>query len=178
MFEKFYESFEEFSGRLIEVRDKGLVVRRNFSSLELKEDFTYDTINEQVTEEEVYRGFHIYKYSDGRSERFLYSQDMLSPSSSATMYSSVDEIKAKIDERYSQRQHNSFTFEKNFELGFRVIPAYERVNEIYTPKLHTPGSIVQVLDVELNKDTILDPEEEALFKGDKLLDDFYRVFQK
>lgn len=94
------------------------------------------------------------------------------------MYSSVDEIKAKIDERYSQRQHNSFTFEKNFELGFRVIPAYERVNEIYTPKLHTPGSIVQVLDVELNKDTILDPEEEALFKGDKLLDDFYRVFQK
>lgn len=178
LFEKFYESFEEFSGRLIEVRDKGLVVRRNFSSLELKEDFTYDTINEQVTEEEVYRGFHIYKYSDGRSERFLYSQDMLSPSSSATMYTSVDEIKAKIDERYSQRQHNSFTFEENFELGFRVIPAYERVNEIYTPKLHTPGSIVQVLDVELNKDTILDPKEEALFKGDKLLDDFYRVFQK
>lgn len=178
LFEKFYDNFQEFSGKLIEIRDKGLVVHRNFSNLELKDDFTYDTINKQVTEEEVYRGFHIYKYSDGQKEYYLFSQDMLSPYSSASKYQSVDEIKAKIDERYSQRQYNSFTFEKNFELGFRVIPAYERVNEIYTPRVHTPGSIVQILDIELDRNTILDPEEAALFKGDKLLDDFYRIFRK
>lgn len=90
------------------------------------------------------------------------------------MYDSVEEIKGIINSNYDHKE----TFSSRFEKDFRMIPAYERVNAIHTTRYHAPGSVVKVLDIELDRNTTLDPEEEALFTGDNLLRDFYRVFKK
>lgn len=178
IFEKFYDNFLEFSGKLIEIRDSTLVIRKNFNSLGSADDLTYDTINKYITEEEIYRGIHIYKYFNGQETRYLYSQDMITPSSNATKYLSIEDVRNRIDERYSQTSSNPYTFSKNFELGFRIIPSYERVNEVPVNIQHIPGSIVQVLDISLDQNTILDNEEASLFIGNKTLEDFYKIFKK
>lgn len=175
IFEQFYENLSEFSGRLIRVADKELVIRRTFNSLEVVEDFTYDTITKQTATVEVYRGIHIYSYKDGEKTWYLYSQDGLSPTSSSSKYSSMEDVKARIDQKYA---NSGFTFKKNFELGFRVIPSYEQVNSIFITKNHMPRSIVQVLDIELNKDIELNEKEESLIIGDRPLSDFYDLFRR
>lgn len=90
------------------------------------------------------------------------------------MYDSVEEIEGIINSNYDSKE----TFASRFESDFRVIPAYERVNAIHTTRYHAPGSVVKVLNIELDRNTTLDPEEQALFTGDALLKDFYRVFKK
>lgn len=104
----------------------------------------------------------------------MFSQDALSPKTISRMYDSVEEIEGIINSNYDYKE----TFDSRFELDFRVIPAYERVNAIHTTRYHAPGSVVKILDIELDRNTTLDPEEQALFSGDSLLRDFYKVFKK
>lgn len=174
LFDKFYENFTEFTGKLRGITDKGITIQRVPSDLENVYGFTYSTISSQTTLEEVFRGFNIYKYTDGARTKFMFSQDALSPKTISRLYDSVEEIKGIINSNYDYEE----TFASRFEPDFRVIPAYERVNAIHTTRYHAPGSVVKVLDIELDRNTILDPEEQALFSGDSLLRDFYRVFKK
>ena len=174
LFEKFYESFTEFTGKLKGITDKGITVQRVPSDLENAYGFTYSTISSQTTLEKVFRGFNIYKYTNGARTKYMFSQDALSPKSISRMYDSVEEIEGIINSNYDSKE----TFASRFESDFRVIPAYERVNAIHTTRYHAPGSVVKVLNIELDRNTTLDPEEQALFTGDALLKDFYRVFKK
>lgn len=150
------------------------LVQRVPSDLENAYGFTYSTISNQTTLEKVFRGFNIYKYTDGTRTKFMFSQDALSPKTISRMYDSVEEIEGIINSNYDYKE----TFASRFELDFRVIPAYERVNAIHTTRYHAPGSVVKILDIELDRNTTLDPEEQALFSGDSLLRDFYKVFKK
>ena len=174
LFDKFYENFTEFTGKLRGITDKGITIQRIPADLENAYGFTYSTISSQTTLEEVFRGFNIYKYTDGARTKFIFSQDALSPKTISRLYDSVEEIKGIINSNYDYKE----TFASRFEPDFRVIPAYERVNAIHTTRYHAPGSVVKVLDIELDRNTTLDPEEQALFSGDSLLRDFYRVFKK
>lgn len=174
LFDKFYENFTEFTGKLKGITDKGITIQKVSNDLESAYGFTYSTISNQVTLEEVYKGFNIYKYTDGTKIKFMFSQDALSPKTISKMYDSVSEIQEIINSNYDYKE----TFASRFEPNFRVIPAYERVNAIYTTKYHAPGSIVKVLNIELDRNTVFDPEEQALFTGNSLLKDFYRVFKK
>lgn len=174
LFDKFYENFTEFTGKLRGITDKSIIVQRVPSDLENAYGFTYSTISNQTTLEKVFRGFNIYKYTDGTRTKFMFSQDALSPKTISRMYDSVEEIEGIINSNYDYKE----TFDSRFELDFRVIPAYERVNAIHTTRYHAPGSVVKILDIELDRNTTLDPEEQALFSGDSLLRDFYEVFKK
>lgn len=159
-------------GLLKEIVDN--LVQRVPSDLENAYGFTYSTISNQTTLEKVFRGFNIYKYTDGTRTKFMFSQDALSPKTISRMYDSVEEIEGIINSNYDYKE----TFASRFEPDFRVIPAYERVNAIHTTRYHAPGSVVKILDIELDRNTTLDPEEQALFSGDSLLRDFYKVFKK
>lgn len=73
VFEKFYENFTEFTGKLRGITDKGITIQRVPSDLENAYGFTYSTISSQTTLEEVFRGFNIYKYTDGTKTRYMFS---------------------------------------------------------------------------------------------------------
>lgn len=174
LFQKFYDNFTEFTGKLKGITDKGLTIQTVPADLENAYGFTYSTISTQTTFEKSFKGFNIYKYTDGSRTKYMFSQDALSPKTISRMYDSVEEIEEIIKSNYDYKE----TFATRFEPDFRVIPAYERVNAIHTTRYHAPGSIVKILDIELDRNTTMDPEEQALFTGDSLLRDFYRVFKK
>ena len=174
VFDKFYENFAEFTGKLKEITDKGITIQRVPADLENAYGFTYSTISNQITLEEVYRGFNIYKYTDGTKTKYLFSRDALTPKTIARMHNSVSEIKGIINSNYDFSE----TINTKFEPNFRVIPAYERVNAIYTTRYHAPGSVVKVLNIELDRNTVFDPEEQTLFTTESLLSNFYNVFKK
>ena len=179
IFNKFYENFSEFTGTLVKITDKNLIIFRNARNLENVEDATYDTINDSTIEQEVYKGYHIYKYIDGVRVRYLYSLDKPSPKMNPKFYApdETGNIPASLYKDIDKRVESD-TFSEQFEIGFRSMPEFERVNEIYTSIKHIPGSIVQVLNVPLNKHTILDPNEKKLLVGKYGLKDFFNEFKK
>lgn len=175
LFNKFYPNFTEFAGKLVAINDKNLIIHTLPRTVENAYGFTYSRIRQLTSLEEVYRGFNIYKYIDNGITGYIYTQEALSPKTYISkLYNTLDEVKAIIDNDYE----DNLTFSKNFETGFRMIPAYERVNTIFTHKWHEPGSIIKILDIELDRNTILDPSEEGLFTGEKTLADFYDEFRK
>ena len=174
LFNKFYENFTEFVGKFKGTTDKGIIIQKLVETLGNRYGFTYSTISEQVIFDSTFRGFNIYKYTDGIRTRYMFSQDVITPSTITKMYNSIEEIQNIINQKYD----TNITFSSNFEPEFRMIPAYERVNAISTTKYHAPGSVVKILNIELDKNTILDTEEKILLNGDSLLKDFYNHFKK
>lgn len=175
LFEKFYPNLQDVAAQLKGFVDRSLIIRTLPRTLENTYGMTYSTIAEQTKLEDTYRGFNIYSLTRNGKVSYLFSQDVLTPKTiAAKLYNTVGEVQEVIDSNYNYKE----TFSTRFETGFRMIPAYERVNAVYTTRWHEPGSVVKVLNLELDRNTILDPEESALFKGNALLSDFYRVFQK
>lgn len=176
LFDKFYPNFTEFVGKLVSISDDKLTIRTLPRTAEAAYGLTYSTIPQKTKLEESYRGYNIYQYTDKNGRvKYLYTQDALNPKTYIQkLYNSSDEIKSIIDNDYE----SNLTFSGNFETGFRMIPPFERVNSVFSNKWHEAGSVVKVLDIELNRNTILDPDEESLLKGDMMLSDFYNTFKK
>lgn len=175
IYEQFKDNFEDFTGTLVQVTDKDLKIRSKFfKNLSETDDFTYDTVKDFVTEEDLYRGFHIYKYDDGEKTKYYYSQDILTPESRARGYERIEDIYPRINEYYDK----SYYFSTGFRSAFYIMDQYERVNSINDGRYYAPGSVVQVLDVSLDRDTALNQDEELIITGEKKLSDFYKHFKK
>ena len=85
-----------------------------------------------------------------------------------------EEIYRRVDIAYK----NKLSFVKGFDAGFRTIPAYERVNSVFVRRFYMPGSVVKVLDIELNKDTEFNADERLILDNPKAtLADFYKLFE-
>ena len=168
MFELFSEHLVDSEFSLFEVTNNSLIVKSIYSTLEDKYGFTYSTIKNDVSIDSSYRGFIIYKYQD----KYFVSKDLLTPKSYSKSYSSPELAKAIIDQKYQNQFNLSY-----FEPSFLMIPKYERVNDIWTTKYHADGSIVRVLDIAIDRDTILDNTEAALFTNKKNLNDFFEEFE-
>ena len=167
MFELFSNELVDSDFSLFEITNDSLIVKSIFSTLEDKYGFTYSTIKNNVNIDSIYRGFVIYKYQD----KYFVSKDLLTPKSSSRSYASSELARATIDQSYKSKLKMS-----TFEPSFLMMPRYERVNDIWTTKFHADGSIVRTLDISIDRDTILDNTEAALFVGDKKLDDFFEEF--
>ena len=159
----------------IEIADNQLVIRAKFPTVEDIYGLTYSSIKEQVRfTGEVYRGFHIYEWNDGSKTRYLYNQGAITPTSKAEAADSIEEIYRRVDIAY----RNKLSFVKGFDAGFRTIPAYERVNSVFVRRFYMPGSVVKVLDIELNKDTEFNADERLILDNPKAtLADFYKLFE-
>lgn len=175
LFNKLNDKFTEFSGKLVEIADNQLVIRAKFPTVEDIYGLTYSSIKEQVRfTGEVYRGFHIYEWNDGSKTRYLYNQGAITPTSKAEAADSIEEIYRRVDIAY----RNKLSFVKGFDAGFRTIPAYERVNSVFVRRFYMPGSVVKVLDIELNKDTEFNADERLILDNPKAtLADFYKLFE-
>lgn len=175
LFNKLNDKLIEFSGKLVEIADNQLVIRVKFPSLEDIYGLTYPAIKEQIRfTGEVYRGFHIYEWNDGSKIRYLYGQGAITPKSKAEPADSIEEIHRRVDIAYRDK----LSFVKGFDAGFRIIPAYERVNSVFVRNFYMPGSVVKVLDIELDKDIQFNADEKLVLDNPKAtLNDFYNLFK-
>ena len=177
LFNKLNEKFTELSVKLVNITDGQLVIRSMYPTLGNVYGLTYSTIKEQIKfTNEVYRGYHIYQWSDGSKVKYLYGQGAITPYSRAETLDSLDQVYKRIDNAYKDR--DKLNFVKGFDKGFRTIPAYERVNSVFLRNFYAPGSVVKVLNIELNGDTQLNENEKFILDNSKsTLEDFYQLFK-
>lgn len=177
VFQKFYDNnFEEFSGKLVEVRNNDLVIYRNGRTLETTDDITYPIIEKQVVEVRIYKGYHIFKRINDNSETYTYNQHGITPKTRGVSfnYSSLEKVYSDID-----NDANNLTFVKGFDADIRFVSSYERTNNLYSKKFYAPETVIKMLDIALDRDTILDPEEATLLANEtKKLSNFYDTFKK
>ena len=158
VFNKFNEKLVDLTCRFRHIKgDKIYLKKKQFPTVNDIYGYTYSTVNDNFKYVKTYRGFNIYQ--NVTNGTYMFSQDVITPYTRVSKYNSSEEIERAIDVRYDSGQYN---FGTNFDASWRILPAYERVNSLWVNKYYSPGSVVKILDIALDRNTILDPAEAAL----------------
>jgi hypothetical protein len=95
MFKKLMTYLVEVPGKFLNFNGKNFVILSSFPSIENKYGYNYSTVkNLFVNIGERYKGFNIYRYVDeGGKEWYIRTKEIISPSTRADMYDSLDKVK-------------------------------------------------------------------------------------
>lgn len=146
--------------------------KNNSFKLSETQNYTYDTIDKFLVPQEVYKGFIIYKDTQSvDTPKYYYSQGLLSPNSSNKAYSSIEELKQKIDDKQFNKKLSIFSPEFYYENNTPFKLYLERNSFLYPEK-----TTLKKYKTTLKKYDKIDQEYASLLVNGTL-DDFYTFFK-
>ena len=178
----------EFDYKYLKFENDKLYFKKIYHTLESKYGIGYDTLK-LFKEVESYKGFKIYQWNDDGINKYNFSFEHVTPNSQDNIIEEnseevIDIIKQKIDKIVSQQElyNNSL-----IQFKFRDIIDQNENETIYEDELSTyivsvgknliTKSIIDSLDVPIDKDTVIYNSEDSLFYPKQTLQDFYNIIK-
>ena len=147
--------------------------KNNSFTLSETQNYTYDTIDKFLVPQEVYKGFIIYKDVQSKeSPKYYYSQGLLSPNTSAKSYSSIEELKQRIDSKQYDKKLSVFSPEFYYEANTPFKLYLQKNSFLYPAK-----STFKKYKTTLTKYDSIDQEYNSLLTNGTL-EDFYTYFSE
>lgn len=177
IFEKFSEYLVDFKVKLDKVTSTHLNLKTIFRSIQNIYDYSYSEVRKSFKLEDSYRGYNIYSYNTNSGTKYLYTKDIVNPYTELKNFKSINDIKQLIDQKYESTDPNKNINFSQFDPSLQFISSNERVSSIKARKFYAPGSIIRVLNIELDGKTLINEREQAIITGNNTLQDFYDMFR-
>lgn len=144
-------------------------------TLQAKYGIAYDTISSYdiITGTNNYKGYKIYAFWNGEKRKFIPSRGYLTEDSISKIYNSEEEVRQYINSSVEKQdiKKNSFIdfkFRNSATIDGETVWEDELSSlTVYSRQSLTQGSIIESLDIPINKKTDLYNGEDELFKLDR-----------
>lgn len=178
----------EFTYKFVRKSDKGIILKQQFTTLESKYGFGYDTVSTMDIINPNYKGYKIYRYvkEEGGQPRFYVSRGYLTEQNNSKKFKSEQEALDWIENsiKFQSLRKNSL-----LEFKFRDSTVDESGNIIYDNSLNSEtiasqtsfiqGQIIEVLDIPINKNTsIIGSELDLIANSKATIRDFVNTVNK
>lgn len=169
----------DFDYTIIKVNKNNFILKSEAQPISDRYSIAYETIANMTSEE--YKGYTIYSYDSDSGPMFFISRGSLLETSKRKPFQSLKEAKFHIDESIKEQILNRNSF---IEFMFRDSYTDEKGNKQYvyedneniTSKSYVNvGQVFGVLDLAIDKDTIISGREAYLLNGKTTLIDFYNT---
>ena len=176
LFRNLFMSEPEFTYKFIRTSDKGIILKQQFTTLESKYGFGYDTVSTMDIINPNYKGYKIYRYvkEEGGQPRFYVSRGYLTEQNSSKEFKSEQEV---IDWIENSIKFQSLRKNSLLEFKFRDSVVDKNGNIIYDNSLNSEtvasqtsfiqGQIIEILDIPVNKNTSIIGSELDLITNSK-----------
>lgn len=164
----------QFICKGISVTDSTITIRTSVGTLSNTSSFegTYNTINQLVKFQSVYKGFQIYaRNNDGVIDYFYANQQGLSPKMRVNKYySTIEECFKAVDSIVE-----TDTFKNSWHPEFRSLNTNYLITKFESKETLYPGHIIKILNIPINT-RVLDSRFSTIIRGNYTLANFIQLF--